>query len=138
MLFILLIPHRQIPYAIGQFTVNEFCHEIAYRNMTEEQKNNLGSIAKGTISLGSGLTAGVAAAVLSQPADTLLSQVNPIVYSCPGIYVSVDQQGTRSKREHGLPTYNSSKASWFPRTFCGIGSEVLNDGGVSGRTVHNL
>jgi solute carrier family 25 phosphate transporter 3 len=67
---------RQIPYAIGQFTVNEFCHEIAYRSMTEEQKQNLSPLKKGGISLASGLTAGVAAAVLSQPADTLLSQIN--------------------------------------------------------------
>lgn len=67
---------KQIPYAIGQFTVNEFCHELVFRNMTEEQKKNLGAVSKGAISLGSGLTAGVAAAVLSQPADTLLSQIN--------------------------------------------------------------
>ncbi|PVF94652.1 putative phosphate transport protein MIR1 [Serendipita vermifera] len=67
---------KQIPYAVGQFTVNEFCHEIAYRNMSEEKKKNLSAAEKGTISLVSGLTAGVAAAVLSQPADTLLSQIN--------------------------------------------------------------
>jgi hypothetical protein len=66
---------RQIPYAIGQFTVNEFCHELAFRSMSEEKRRNLSATAKGAISLGSGLTAGVAAAVLSQPADTLLSQV---------------------------------------------------------------
>jgi hypothetical protein len=67
--------HRQIPYAIGQFTVNELCHEIAFRSMSEEKKKNLTAVQKGGISLASGLTAGVAAAVLSQPADTLLSQV---------------------------------------------------------------
>lgn len=43
--------------------------------MSEEQKKNLSAVAKGSIALGSGLTAGVAAAILSQPADTLLSQV---------------------------------------------------------------
>ncbi|KIM25761.1 hypothetical protein M408DRAFT_25880 [Serendipita vermifera MAFF 305830] len=67
---------KQIPYAIGQFTVNEFCHELAFRNMSEETRKNLTATSKGLISLGSGLTAGVAAAVLSQPADTLLSQIN--------------------------------------------------------------
>ncbi|KAH7096704.1 mitochondrial carrier [Auriculariales sp. MPI-PUGE-AT-0066] len=67
---------KQIPYAIGQFTVNELCHEIAVRGMTDEQKANLTGMKKFTISLGSGLTAGVAAAVLSHPADTLLSQIN--------------------------------------------------------------
>lgn len=60
--------------------------------MTAEQQANLSGISKFGISLGSGLTAGAAAAVLSQvcplscppfvflryfqPADTLLSQVN--------------------------------------------------------------
>lgn len=66
---------RQIPYALGQFTVHEYCNEIAYRNMSEETKRNLSHLQRSGISLGSGVVAGVAAAVLSQPADTLLSQV---------------------------------------------------------------
>lgn len=87
--------HRQIPYAIGQFTVNELCHEIALRSMSEETKKNLSSTSQFGISLGSGIIAGFAAAILSQvcsgasclfsspltvfsgqPADTLLSQIN--------------------------------------------------------------
>ncbi|KAI0643148.1 mitochondrial carrier [Trametes meyenii] len=67
---------KQIPYAIGQFTVNEFCHELAFRNMSEETKRSLSGPAKFGISLGSGIVAGFAAAILSQPADTLLSQIN--------------------------------------------------------------
>ncbi|KII86750.1 hypothetical protein PLICRDRAFT_113884 [Plicaturopsis crispa FD-325 SS-3] len=67
---------KQIPYAIGQFTVNEYCHELAGRVLSAETQQNLGSTGKFGISLASGLTAGVAAAVLSQPADTLLSQIN--------------------------------------------------------------
>ena len=67
---------KQIPYAIGQFTVNEFCHELAFRNMSEETKRNLSNMSKLSISLGSGIIAGFAAAVLSHPADTLLSQIN--------------------------------------------------------------
>ncbi|KAJ7600735.1 mitochondrial carrier domain-containing protein [Mycena floridula] len=67
---------KQIPYAIGQFTVNELAHEVIYRNMTETTKQSLSESAKLSITLGSGLVAGVAAAVLSHPADTLLSQMN--------------------------------------------------------------
>ncbi|KAK0464457.1 mitochondrial carrier domain-containing protein [Desarmillaria tabescens] len=67
---------KQIPYAIGQFTVNEFCHELAYRNMSEEMKRSLSDTYKFGVSLGSGITAGFAAAILSHPADTLLSQIN--------------------------------------------------------------
>ncbi|EMD39527.1 hypothetical protein CERSUDRAFT_111850 [Gelatoporia subvermispora B] len=67
---------KQIPYAIGQFTVNEFCHELAFRNMSEETRRTLSPSATFGINLGSGVIAGFAAAILSQPADTLLSQIN--------------------------------------------------------------
>lgn len=67
---------KQIPYAIGQFTVNEFCHELVFRNMSDEKRASLSGGTKFTISLGSGVIAGFAAAILSQPADTLLSQIN--------------------------------------------------------------
>ncbi|KAF7346425.1 Phosphate transport protein mir1 [Mycena sanguinolenta] len=67
---------KQIPYAIGQFTVNEFCHELVFRSMSEDTKRNLSGTSKFAIALGSGITAGFAAAILSHPADTLLSQIN--------------------------------------------------------------
>lgn len=57
---------RQIPYAIGQFTVNELCHEAVYRNMSEESKRSLSGTAQFNIALGSGIIAGFAAAILSQ------------------------------------------------------------------------
>ena len=61
---------RQIPYAIGQFTVNEFCHELAFRAMSEETRRSLGRPAKFTVSLGSGIIAGFAAAILSQVSES--------------------------------------------------------------------
>ncbi|KAE9392814.1 mitochondrial carrier [Gymnopus androsaceus JB14] len=67
---------KQIPYAIGQFTVNEWAHEVVFRNMSEETKKSLSDVSKFGISLGSGIIAGFAAAILSHPADTLLSQIN--------------------------------------------------------------
>lgn len=69
---------RQIPYAIGQFTVNEFCHEAVFRSVSEEKRMAMqsSSITMFNINLGSGIIAGFAAAILSQPADTLLSQVS--------------------------------------------------------------
>ncbi|KAI9451400.1 mitochondrial carrier, partial [Russula earlei] len=67
---------KQIPYAIGQFTVNELCHETAFRSMSKETRATLSPSANLSISLGSGVIAGFAAAILSQPADTLLSQIN--------------------------------------------------------------
>ncbi|KAE8541126.1 hypothetical protein D1P53_002480 [Cryptococcus gattii VGV] len=67
---------KQVPYAIGQFTVNERCVEFIYNRMTPETRKNLSSTAQFGITLGSGIIAGFAAAVLSHPADTLLSQIN--------------------------------------------------------------
>lgn len=44
--------------------------------MSKETRAKLSPASKLSISLGSGIIAGVAAAILSQPADTLLSQIN--------------------------------------------------------------
>ncbi|GAA6002060.1 hypothetical protein JCM10207_003056 [Rhodosporidiobolus poonsookiae] len=67
---------KQIPYAVGQFLVNELAHEAVYRQLSDEKKANLTSGEQTAITLGCGITAGFAAAILSQPADTLLSQIN--------------------------------------------------------------
>ncbi|WWD15912.1 hypothetical protein CI109_100336 [Kwoniella shandongensis] len=67
---------KQVPYAIGQFTVNERCTEFIYNQMTPETKANLSATSSFGITLGSGIVAGFAAAILSHPADTLLSQIN--------------------------------------------------------------
>lgn len=56
--------------------VNEWAHEVVFRNMSEETKKSLSDVSKFGISLGSGIIAGFAAAILSHPADTLLSQIN--------------------------------------------------------------
>ena len=63
----LAIISRQIPYAIGQFTVNEFCHELVFRSVSEETKRTIttnNSLRYG-VQLGSGIVAGFAAAILS-------------------------------------------------------------------------
>ena len=79
----------------GQFTVNEWSHETALKMMSKETKQNLGAVGNGMLTLSCGVVAvcertylqavkhadvkhsqGVAAAVISQPGDTLLSQIN--------------------------------------------------------------
>ncbi|POY72655.1 hypothetical protein BMF94_4483 [Rhodotorula taiwanensis] len=67
---------KQIPYAVGQFLVNELAHEEVYKRMSPERKAQLTATEQSMITLGCGITAGFAAAILSQPADTLLSQIN--------------------------------------------------------------
>ncbi|KAL7423949.1 Delta(24)-sterol C-methyltransferase [Cryptotrichosporon argae] len=67
---------KQVPYAIGQFTVNERATEAIYNALGPERKARLSPTQNFGITLTSGVIAGFAAAVLSHPADTLLSQIN--------------------------------------------------------------
>jgi solute carrier family 25 (mitochondrial phosphate transporter), member 3 len=110
---------RQIPYAIGQFTVNELCHEVAFRSMSEETRAKLSPTSKLSISLSSGVIAGFAAAILSQPADTLLSQINK----------SHGPQGTMFYRLGTL-----ARQGGFKGLFAGLGPRmVMTAGLVSGQ-----
>ncbi|CCF60615.1 hypothetical protein KAFR_0K02590 [Kazachstania africana CBS 2517] len=65
---------KQIPYNIAKFLVFERASEF-YLKFTGP-KDRLSETALTGINLLSGLTAGLAAAIVSQPADTLLSKVN--------------------------------------------------------------
>ncbi|CAR26042.1 hypothetical protein ZYGR_0E00180 [Zygosaccharomyces rouxii] len=65
---------KQIPYNIAKFWVFERASAVYYG--LAGGKDKLSETASTAINLGSGLTAGLAAAVVSQPADTLLSKVN--------------------------------------------------------------
>jgi len=110
---------KQIPYAIGQFTVNEFCHELAFRNMSDETKRSLSGTQKFGISLGSGIIAGFAAAILSQPADTLLSQINK-------------GHGPTGSMPHRLAVL--AREAGFKGLFAGLGPRmVMTAGLVSGQ-----
>ncbi|KAI0021697.1 mitochondrial phosphate carrier protein [Xylariomycetidae sp. FL0641] len=67
---------KQVPYAVGQFSVHEAANEVIFRAMGPERKARLTRLESTGVELTSGITAGVAAAVLSHPADTLLSAMN--------------------------------------------------------------
>ncbi|EPE03717.1 mitochondrial phosphate carrier protein [Ophiostoma piceae UAMH 11346] len=67
---------KQIPYAVGQFSVHEAANEVIYRAIGSERKATLTHLQTTGVELTSGIMAGVAAAVLSHPADTLLSAMN--------------------------------------------------------------
>lgn len=64
---------KQVPYTMAKFVVYEKVAEAAYRVV---DKSTLSDGAQTGINLGSGLIAGLAAAVVSQPADTMLSKIN--------------------------------------------------------------
>lgn len=67
---------KQVPYAVGQFSVHEAVNEVIFRSIGAERKAKLTQLESTGIELTSGLVAGAAAAVLSHPADTLLSAMN--------------------------------------------------------------
>lgn len=102
---------KQIPYAIGQFTVNEFMHELAYRYTSKETQAQ----HKLAITLGSGITAGFAAAILSHPADTLLSQINK----------GHGPSGPMIKR-----LYILGKQAGIPGLFAGLGPRMIMTAGL--------
>jgi solute carrier family 25 phosphate transporter 3 len=66
---------KQVPYTMAKFAV----YEVALENAIQaygKPKQNLSPAEASSLNLGSGLIAGFAAAIISQPADTLLSKIN--------------------------------------------------------------
>jgi solute carrier family 25 phosphate transporter 3 len=64
---------KQVPYTMSKFVVYEKVAELVWQNM---DKNTASDGTKTLVNLGSGLMAGFAAAIVSQPADTMLSKIN--------------------------------------------------------------
>lgn len=65
---------KQVPYTMAKFVVYEKVLEAVYGNFVN--KNSASDGTKTLVNLGSGLIAGFAAALVSQPADTMLSKIN--------------------------------------------------------------
>lgn len=66
---------KQVPYTMAKFAVQGAAADAIYGSMgkTPSDLSNQMNVA---VSLGSGVIAGVASAIISHPADTLLSKVN--------------------------------------------------------------
>ncbi|KAI8633598.1 mitochondrial phosphate carrier protein [Xylariaceae sp. FL1651] len=64
---------KQIPYTVTKFVAFEKVSEAIFGQF---DKSQLSSGAQTAVNLGSGLLAGFAAAIVSQPADTMLSKIN--------------------------------------------------------------
>merc|ERR1711990_1122341 len=66
---------KQIPYTMAKFAVQGSAANVIYKTLgSSPEKMSKGSNIM--VSLGSGVITGVAAAIISHPADTLLSKVN--------------------------------------------------------------
>merc|ERR1712008_240250 len=66
---------KQVPYTMAKFAVQGDVADRIY-NQIGKQPSELSSNMNLGVSLSSGVVAGVAAAIISHPADTLLSKVN--------------------------------------------------------------
>ncbi|ORX89791.1 mitochondrial carrier [Basidiobolus meristosporus CBS 931.73] len=66
---------KQIPYNMTKFVMYERTSEAIYKTIGTP-KDQLSTGTHTGINLGSGLIAGICAAIVSQPADTLLSKIN--------------------------------------------------------------
>lgn len=65
---------KQVPYTMAKFAVQGAAAEQIYEMLPD--RKTLGTGTKMGVSLTSGVIAGVAAAIISHPADTLLSKIN--------------------------------------------------------------
>jgi len=66
---------KQIPYTMAKFAVQGKAAESIYQ-LTGSSPDKSSPLTNLNISLGSGIIAGVVAAIVSHPADTLLSKIN--------------------------------------------------------------
>ncbi|KAL4212187.1 mitochondrial carrier [Rhizopus microsporus] len=66
---------KQVPYTMAKFVVYERTTELILKNINTP-KDQLSPSVMTTVNLGSGIVAGTVAAIVSQPADTLLSKIN--------------------------------------------------------------
>ncbi|KAI1101164.1 mitochondrial phosphate carrier protein [Jackrogersella minutella] len=64
---------KQVPYTMATFVVYEKAIEVAHSRINKETAS---SMTLSGVNLGCGLIAGMAAAIVSQPADTVLSKIN--------------------------------------------------------------
>ena len=89
-------PRTQVPYTMAKFAVQGETADAAYASMGKTP-SELSSSTNLGISLGTGVIAGVAAAIISHPADTLLSKINKAGAGGDGPMMSpVRESGTTS------------------------------------------
>jgi solute carrier family 25 phosphate transporter 3 len=67
---------KQVPYTMAKFAVQGRAAEVLADSVVGKPLASLQGGSKLAVSLGSGVIAGVCAAIISHPADTLLSKVN--------------------------------------------------------------
>merc|ERR1719387_1904009 len=92
------IPFKQVPYTMAKFAVQGLVAEKMYTGMNTKP-DKCGALLNTGVSLGSGVIAGVASAIISHPADTLLSKVNKAGAGGDG---SIPQRMMNISKETGI------------------------------------
>ncbi|EHL03734.1 putative Mitochondrial phosphate carrier protein [Glarea lozoyensis 74030] len=105
---ILFKQRLRVPYTMSKFVVYEKVAEAIYKRV---DKSTASPGLQTTINLGSGLIAGFAAAIVSQPADTMLSKINK-TKGLPG-------EGTTSR------LIKIAKELGLRGSYAGIGARLL-------------
>jgi solute carrier family 25 phosphate transporter 3 len=103
---------------MAKFGVFEKVSEYIYSNLVD--KNTASPGFQTAINLGSGLTAGFAAAIISQPADTMLSKINK-TKGLPG-------EGTTSR------LIKIAKELGLKGSYSGIGARLFMVGTLTGKS----
>ena len=67
---------RQVPYSMIKFTCFERSAEELYQEVVERPRDQCSKSEQLGVTFTAGFTAGVLCAVVSQPADTIVSQIN--------------------------------------------------------------
>ncbi|KAL4871306.1 hypothetical protein BDV12DRAFT_206817 [Aspergillus spectabilis] len=105
---------KQVPYTMAKFVAFEKFSEAIYSIVGKETLSDGG---KTVVNLGSGLLAGFAAAIVSQPADTMLSKINK-TQGLPG-------EGTTSR------LIKIAKELGLKGSFSGIGARLFMIGTIT-------
>ncbi|BCS26229.1 putative mitochondrial phosphate carrier protein (Mir1) [Aspergillus puulaauensis] len=105
---------KQVPYTMAKFVAFEKFSEAIF---TVVDKNTLSDGGKTGVNLGAGLLAGFAAAIVSQPADTMLSKINK-TQGLPG-------EGTTSR------LIKIAKELGLKGSFSGIGARLFMIGTIT-------
>ena len=74
---------RQIPYTMMKFAAFERTVEFLYKNVVPVPRDQLGKPAQLVVTFSAGYIAGVFCAIVSHPADSVVSKLNSAVGSTP-------------------------------------------------------
>jgi solute carrier family 25 phosphate transporter 3 len=95
---------RQIPYTVAKFVGFEFCVEQFYKHVFTNPKDTYSKATQLGITFASGYIAGVACAIISQPADNLVSQMGKAENRGKSFAQMASEQGMKNLFTRGLGT----------------------------------